>query len=584
MIKIPQVKNVVVYGSSAIRGRLTLMAGLSSKINLRNKTSRMFNRKFTKASFYRRLKPNKLKGPGSKVRAQFFRGSSSSPSLPSTSSSPFSSQFARYSQLEMANIERITLKSSIISKKWTVLTGVTLALGIILLVSRTENGMLERGYGGEGEEGEEEDDGVVIVDQEGKAEERKEKRSSSSTGYQRIKVFDNNWILFCYSTLPLNAISRLWGKVNSWTLPMWLRPIGFRFYSFLFGVNLDEMLDPDLYHYANLSEFFYRRIKPEVRPVALGEDILTSPSDGEVLQIGMIDTETGEIEQVKGLTYSIKEFLGTHAHPLMCRSDSSLDLSNDKALAKKRDRFSSFAQQYSVPQEPSENHEDSEGNSRDEHYVEFKNEGDKTLPEEEVEHATESNSQKSQKLLSELARNIPRYRSADSDPSSKELYFAVIYLSPGDYHHFHSPTDWVCKARRHFPGHLYSVSPYFQHNFPNLFVLNERVALLGYWKHGFFSMTPVGATNVGSIVLDFDKELVTNTKRNRRIQPSICYEANYKTASKMLGGMPLLKGEEMGGFKLGSTVVLCFEAPRDFKFDVQVGDKVKLGQKLGEVL
>ena len=567
MIKIPQVKNVVVYGSSAIRGRLTLMAGLSSKINLRNKTSRMFNRKFTKASFYRKLKPNKLKGSGSKVRAQFFRGSTSP-------TSPLSSQFGQYTQLEMANIERITLKSSIISKKWTVLTGVTLALGIILLVSRTENGMLERGYG--------KDDEVVIVDGE-----KREGKSSGKTygaGYQRIKVFDNNWILFCYSTLPLNAISRLWGKVNSWTLPMWLRPIGFRFYSFLFGVNLDEMLDPDLYHYANLSEFFYRRIKPEVRPVALGEDILTSPSDGEVLQIGMIDTETGEIEQVKGLTYSIKEFLGTHAHPLMCRSDSSLDLSNDKALAKKRDRFSSFAQQYSIPQEPSENSEDSESNSMGEHYVEFKNEGDKTLPEEEVEHATESNSQKSQKLLSELARNIPRYRSADSDPSSKELYFAVIYLSPGDYHHFHSPTDWVCKARRHFPGHLYSVSPYFQHNFPNLFVLNERVALLGYWKHGFFSMTPVGATNVGSIVLDFDKELVTNAKRNRRIQPSVCYEANYKTASKMLGGMPLLKGEEMGGFKLGSTVVLCFEAPRDFKFDVQVGDKVKLGQKLGEIV
>ena len=45
--------------------------------------------------------------------------------------------------------------------------------------------------------------------------------------------------------------------------------------------------------------------------------------------------------------------------------------------------------------------------------------------------------------------------------------------------------------------------------------------------------------------------------------------------------MPLVKGEEMGGFELGSTVVLCFEAPTEFKFDVRVGDKVKMGQKLG---
>ena len=45
--------------------------------------------------------------------------------------------------------------------------------------------------------------------------------------------------------------------------------------------------------------------------------------------------------------------------------------------------------------------------------------------------------------------------------------------------------------------------------------------------------------------------------------------------------MFLVKGEEMGGFELGSIVVFCFEVFIEFKFDVRVGDKVKMGQKLG---
>lgn len=53
-------------------------------------------------------------------------------------------------------------------------------------------------------------------------------------------------------------------------------------------------------------------------------------------------------------------------------------------------------------------------------------------------------------------------------------------------------------------GELFSVSPYMAKRLQNLFVLNERVALLGRWRYGFFSMIPVGATNVGSIKVNFD--------------------------------------------------------------------------------
>ena len=90
------------------------------------------------------------------------------------------------------------------------------------------------------------------------------------------------------------------------------------------------------------------------------------------------------------------------------------------------------------------------------------------------------------------------------------LHQVVIYLAPGDYHGFHSPADWTVLARRHFPGELLSVNPRVARAIANLFALNERVAYLGRWKHGFFSMTAVGATNVGSVKVDIDPQLATN--------------------------------------------------------------------------
>ena len=87
---------------------------------------------------------------------------------------------------------------------------------------------------------------------------------------------------------------------------------------------------------------------------------------------------------------------------------------------------------------------------------------------------------------------------------------ATIYLSPGDYHRFHSPAVFNCHYRRHISGYLDPVKPAWVNVHKDTFKDNERVSLFGEWAHGFFAMTYVGATNVGSISLHFDKTLVTN--------------------------------------------------------------------------
>ena len=137
--------------------------------------------------------------------------------------------------------------------------------------------------------------------------------------------------------------------------------------------------------------------------------------------------------------------------------------------------------------------------------------------------------------------------------------------------------------RRHFRGELYSVSPYVATRLPNLFLLNERVALLGRWRHGVFSMTPIGATNVGSIQIHFDRLLRTNLHDERKFTGTYA-QATYNAASRILGGQPLATGDEMGSFLLGSTIVLVFEAPEQFYFVRRSGEHIKVGEALGRVV
>ncbi|KAL6061674.1 phosphatidylserine decarboxylase 1 [Balamuthia mandrillaris] len=186
----------------------------------------------------------------------------------------------------------------------------------------------------------------------------------------------------------------------------------------------------------------------------------------------------------------------------------------------------------------------------------------------------------------ENLRSIQSYSPGSGNPAidgsnttNNTLYQCVIYLAPGDYHGIHAPIDFDIKERRHFPGHLFPVAPVMVNLVQGLFALNERVVLLGKWKHGFFSLTPVGATNVGSITLTLEPDFKSNQAKHKigvgeDGQP---YFKKYYTNQR------LSKGEEIAFFRLGSTVVLLFECNPEMQWHIQPGQHVKLGQTLATV-
>jgi phosphatidylserine decarboxylase len=405
---------------------------------------------------------------------------------------------------------------------------------------------------------------------------------------ERIRPSGGGWQVQFMSTLPLKAMSRIWGKFNELTIPYYLRVPGFKLYGWVFGVNFDEVAEPDLHTYPNLASFFYRTLKPGLRPLDPNSRAVLSPADGKILQFGTI--EGGEVEQVKGMTYSLDALLGKAAPGTSPNPSSHTNI------------FAPNAPEQSTPSDSP----DAKAISADEEFANM-NGISYTLPNlfsgspsststKAKDQSTKSRPGSEAEVRADLASTIPWWSSTPQSAATNKLYYYVVYLAPGDYHRFHSPVSWVCTSRRHFAGELYSVSPYLQRTLPGLFTLNERVVLLGRWKYGFFSYTAVGATNVGSVVINFDKELRTNslttdTQADReaaaaaeRGEPYSGFsEASYGTASKVLGGHALRRGEEMGGFQLGSSIVVVFEAPEQWNWGVEKGQKVKMGTAVGWV-
>lgn len=150
--------------------------------------------------------------------------------------------------------------------------------------------------------------------------------------------------------------------------------------------------------------------------------------------------------------------------------------------------------------------------------------------------------------------------------------FANLYLSPKDYHRLHMPCDGKLTRMIYVPGTLFSVNPVTARGVPNLFARNERVVcVFDSPEYGPFVMVLVGATIVGSMATVWHG--VVNPKRVNKVA-----EWTYADQDILLH-----KGEEMGRFLLGSTVVMLFTRNTIvFNEDWAPEQAVRLGERMGD--
>lgn len=151
--------------------------------------------------------------------------------------------------------------------------------------------------------------------------------------------------------------------------------------------------------------------------------------------------------------------------------------------------------------------------------------------------------------------------------------FATIYLAPRDYHRIHMPCDGTLREMIYVPGDLFSVNPLTAEHVPNLFARNERVVAIFDSARGPFAMVLVGATIVASIETSWAGTVTP--PRGPKVH-------RWHYPSQGPTAITLKQGEEMGRFKLGSTVILAFpEAAISWHEDVTPGEVTRMGQVLG---
>lgn len=239
----------------------------------------------------------------------------------------------------------------------------------------------------------------------------------------------------------------------------------------LYKVNMDEVKQQDINHYASFNQFFTRELKEDVRPIATEPNAIACPADGNVSQSGQITD--GQIFQAKGKYFSAVDLLG-----------------GDQERAKP-----------------------------------FRNGS-----------------------------------------------FTTIYLSPKDYHRLHMPLKGTLKEMVHIPGRLFSVNGATANSVHGLFARNERVACIFDTEAGTMALILVGAIFVSSVETVWHGVVTPPTISSVR-------NWQYPENAPVLG-----KGEEMGRFNMGSTIIVLFcQNKTEWESDFTAEKNVKLGEQIGKI-
>jgi phosphatidylserine decarboxylase len=145
--------------------------------------------------------------------------------------------------------------------------------------------------------------------------------------------------------------------------------------------------------------------------------------------------------------------------------------------------------------------------------------------------------------------------------------FACLYLAPYNYHRIHMPLDGVLRSTRYVPGKLFSVNASTARAVPGLFARNERVICDFDTAHGPMCLVLVGALFVGSIETVYAGEINPPPTRGSGVR---AIEAGV--------GRTFRRGEELGRFNMGSTVITLFGQPVEFEASLQPGQPVRMGE------